>query len=222
MKPASYMSLPLVLAVSIASSTHAQWNVARFDSTKMWTYATFGLDPAFIGSVGVSGVIPGRVKVQLGAEVGSVVAAFDLRDWRSRATARASLIQWGAFRLTTEDAVITRGTSNSIYTAFNLGASTTFTAGAYRRRWFLASEAGFDKSILTRIRNSDWYREYYYADAKNGWYLTPGGTFHAGLTGGVTLGNIDITARAGKLRTERMNDLTPPMYATIGAGIGWR
>lgn len=222
MKPASYMRVSLALATLVASRANAQWNVARFDSTKVWTYATFGLDPAFVGSVGVSGVIPGRVKIQLGAEFGSVVAAFDLHDWRSRATARASLVHWGVFRITGEEAVVTRGTSNSIYSAFNLGSSTTFTAGAYRRRWFVASEVGFDKAVLTRITNSDWYREYYYPDAKNGWYLTPGGTFHAGLTGGVTLGMLEITARAGRLRTERMNDLNPPMYATVGAGFGWR
>src|SRR5262249_27863291 len=157
---------------------------------------------------------------QVGAEFGTVVAAFDMHDWRTRAIARTSIAQWGTFRMTGEGALIARGTSNSIYNALNLGASTAFTAGAYRPGWFLAAETGFDKAISTRITNSDWYREYYYADAKNGWYLTPGGTVHVGLTGGATLGHLELTVRAGTLRTERFNSLAPPMYASVGAGIG--
>ena len=213
-------AVPFVLC--IASCASAQWNVARFDSTKAWTYATFGLDPAFVGTAGVSGVIPGRFKLQVGAEFGTVVAAFDMHDWRARATARTTVVHWGAFRIATEDAFIARGTSNSIYTALNLGASTTLTAGAYRRRWFLAAETGFDKAIATRLTNSNWYREYYYADAKNGWYLTPGGTLHAGVAGGVTAGIAELTVRAGTLRTERWNTLVPPMYGSVGLGIGWK
>lgn len=130
-------------------------------------------------------------------------------------------VHWGAFRIAAEEAVIARGTSNTIYSALNLGAAATFTAGVYRSRWFAATEGGFDKAVVTRITNSDWYRTYYFADAKNGWYLSPGGTFHAGLTAGATLGNIELTARAGTLRTERWNVMTPPMYVSLGAGVGW-
>lgn len=221
MKTASYMKALVLALAFVTSSANAQWNAARFDSTKAWTYASFGLDPAFVAAVGAAGVIPGWTKTQVGAEFGSVVAAFDLRDWRARATARTSAVRWGAFRITAEEAVIARGTSNSIYSALNLGGAVTFTAGLYRRRWFAATEGGFDKAIVTRITNSDWYRTYYYADAKNGWYLTPGGTFHAGLTGGVSIANIELTARAGTVRTERWNAMTPPMYVSLGAGVGW-
>jgi hypothetical protein len=215
------MKASFVLVVSIASSASAQWNVARFDSTKVWTYATFGLDPAFVATVGVSGVIGGRARVQLGAEFGSVVAAFDMRDWRARAIGRTTVAHLGWFRVTGEEAVIARGTSNSIYSAVNVGASTAFTAGAYQRRWFFAAEAGFDKAIATRVTNSEWYREWYYADAKNGWYVSPGGTFHAGLIGGVNIGRLELVARAGQLRTEQLNAMNPPMYGTLGVGLGW-
>jgi hypothetical protein len=224
MNSASYMKgwLALTVVALGASTANAQWNVARFDSTTMWTYASFGLDPAFVATAGVAGVIPGRSKVQVGAEFGSVVAAFDLRDWRARAAARTTTAHWGSVRITAEEAVIARGTSNSIYSALNLGASATVTAGVYRQRWFAATEGGFDKAVVTRITNSEWYRTYYYADAKDGWYRAPGGTFHAGLTGGVTFGSIELAARAGTLRTERLNAMIPPIYVSLGAGVGWK
>src|SRR5262249_53447408 len=103
-------SLAIVL---VNTSADAQWNVARFDSTKGSVYATFGLDPAFITTVGAAGVIHGRVNVQVGAEVGAVTARFDLNDWRARLTGRTTVVHWGAFRITGEDALIARGTSNA-------------------------------------------------------------------------------------------------------------
>ena len=33
-------------------------------------------------------------------------------------------------------------------------------------------------AVITHIKHSDWYRDNYYADAKDGWYLNAGGTFH--------------------------------------------
>ncbi len=221
MKPVMKSAFVVGLFVVGAETASAQWNVARFDSTKTWTYTTFGLDPAFVASAGVARVISGGSGVQIGAEAGSVVARLDLRDWRARVTARMTAARWGSFRITAEEAVIARGTSNSIYNALNLGASATLTAGVYRRGWFAATEAGFDKAVLTRITNSDWYRSYYYSNAKDGWYRSPGGTFHAGLASGVSLGIVELTARAGTLRTERLNAMTPPLYLSVGAGIGW-
>jgi len=116
-------------------------------------------------------------------------------------------------------AFITRGTENSIYRAFNFGADFTGAAGVYRRSWFLAGEFGFDKAVITHIAHTDWYRTHFYPEAKDGWYLNAGGTFHYGVTGGVAFGRPELAVRAGRLRTEDFNDLTPPMYAGVGVGF---
>jgi hypothetical protein len=85
--------------------------------------------------------------------------------------------------------------------------------------WFAAGEVGFDKSIITHIKHSTWYREHYYPGAKDGWYMDAGGTYRFGLTSGMALGSAELSGRAGFLRTERLNDLTPPMYAVLGLGF---
>lgn len=101
----------------------------------------------------------------------------------------------------------------------HFGSDFTGTAGVYRPRWFLAGEFGFDKAIITHLTQSDWYRTYFYPDAKDGWYLNAGGTFHYGVTGGVAFGRTELALRAGWLRTEEFNDVQPPMYAGLGLGI---
>jgi hypothetical protein len=91
----------------------------------------------------------------------------------------------------------------------------------YRSGWFAAGEFGFDKAIITHVTHSDWYRTYFYAQARDGWYLNTGGTFHYGLVGGFAIGRTELLLRYGALRTEQFNDLTPPMYASLGFGVAF-
>lgn len=211
----------LVLSGLATRDAAAQWNVARFGSSRNQMYTTFGLDPALVTSVGYGRVVPlfGRA-VQLGAEVGVVAFDFDSRDFRARMQARASLLHWRSLHLVGSAAFITRGTENTIYRAINFGSDFTAAAGVYRPSWFLAGEFGFDKAVITHVTHSDWYRRNVYADAKDGWYLNAGGTFHYGVTGGVAIGRTELAARAGWLQTEDFNDMLPPVY--VGLGIGFR
>ena len=122
-------------------------------------------------------------------------------------------------RLVGSAAFITRGTENSIYRALNFGADVTGALGVYRRRWFVAGEFGRDKAINTHITHSDWYRENVYPDAKDGWYLDAGVTYHYGVASGVAIGRTELALRAGWQRTEDFNDLLPPIYASLGVGF---
>jgi hypothetical protein len=123
--------------------------------------------------------------------------------------------------LTGSATFITRGTENSIYRGLNFGADFTSTAGVYRPRWFAAGEFGFDKAVITHITHSDWYRQHYYADAKDGWYLNAGGRYHYGVISGLALGKAELVGRFGFQRTEDFNTLLPPMYASLGMGFGF-
>jgi hypothetical protein len=214
--------LGLLLTALLVVPTAAQWNVTRFDSNPNRIYATFGLDPAFFPAVGYARVtsIFGH-RVQVAGDVGIVAAEVDTRDFRARLHFLTSFVSWRSLHLTGSTALIARGTDNSIYRGYNFGTDLTGALGLYRRGWFVAAEFGIDKAGITHIKHSDWYRTYFYADAQDGWYRDPGGTIHYGLSAGVTVGNAELLARFGQLCTEEFNELTPPMYASIGLGFAF-
>jgi len=216
------LALGLALVVLAADGAAGQWNAARLDGPANRVYTSFGLDPAFVPTVGYARTV--RLwghPLQLAGDIGIVAAEFDTRDFRARVDAFTSLLHWRSVHLTGSAAFITRGTENTIYQGLNFGADVTGTLGLYRHRWFVAGEFGFDKAIITHITHSDWYRTYFYPDAKDGWYLTGGGTFHYGGVAGLTLGATELVARYGWRRTENWDALTPPMYATVGIGVGF-
>jgi hypothetical protein len=201
----------------------AQWNVARFDTDRGRVYTTAGIDPAVITTAGYARVLPVFGKdVRFFGDGGVVAAKMDWHDFRARLGMHAPLVRWRSVYLTASSTFITRGTKNSVYQAVSFGADLTGTVGVYRRGWYAAGEVGKDKSIMTHVTNSDWYRTYFYPDAKDGWYLDDGGTIHLGIAGGVDVRGVELQGRAGVLRTERFNQMIPPLYATLGVGFGIR
>jgi hypothetical protein len=215
-------AIGLALVALTARDATAQWNAARLDGNPNRVYSTLGIDPAVLPTVGYARIV--RLfghPFQLAGDVGVVAAEWDTRDFRARLDAFTSLLRWRSLHLTGSAAFITRGTSNSIYDGLNFGADFTGALGVHRHRWFAAGEFGFDKAVITHITHSEWYRQYFYPEAKDGWYLTGGGTFHYGLAAGVTLGPTELVARYGWRRTERFGELTPPMYASLGIGLGF-
>lgn len=219
MKLVATAVLPSVLA---ATTAHAQWNVARFGMERNRAYTTFGLDPAFVGALGYGRVV--RVKAhdfQLTGDAGLATASMDARDFRARLGTQTSLLRWRSVHVTGSASALVRGTDNAVYQGFNWGADVSGTLGVYRPRWFAAGEAGKDKAIVTHITHSRWYRDNFYPDAKDGWYLDAGGTMRAGVTGGLALGRTELALRAGWQRTERWNPTTSPVYASVGMGVGF-
>lgn len=214
--------LGLLVSAVVAPDAAAQWNVARFDAGRDRVYATFGLDPAFVTTVGYARMVPlfGH-GFQFAGDVALANTGWDLSDFRARLQAQTSIVRWRSLQLTGSATFITRGTENSIYRAINFGSDFTATGGVYRSGWFAAGEFGFDKAIITHITHSDWYRRYYYPDAKDGWYLNAGGTFHYGVVGGVTIGRVELVGRLGMRRTESFKEVTPPLYGGLGIGVGF-
>jgi hypothetical protein len=214
--------LGLLAVVPFAAQISAQWNLARFDEAANRVYTTVGLDPAFLPTVGYARVLSvfGH-PVQLAGDVGIAMAEFDSRDFRAQVQALTSLVHWRSLYLTGSTTIIGRGTENTIYRGYNFGVDLTGTLGLYRPRWLVAGEFGLDKALVTRVTHSDWYRTYFYADAKDGWYRDTGGTVHYGLIAGLSVGRVELLARYGMQRTEKLNEMTPPMYASIGLGLAF-
>jgi hypothetical protein len=218
----SIIIVGVLVSAAVAGKAAAQWNVARFGTERQRVFTTFGFDPALVTTVGYGRVVQVTGHdVQWTGDVGVVAAKMDAHDFRARLSMQTSLVQWRSVHLTGSATAITRGTENAIYRGINFGADLSSSVGVYRQRWFAAGEFGFDKAVITHVRHSNYYRTYFYPDAKDGWYLDTGGTYHGGVAGGLSLGRSEVVARVGLLRTERFNELMPPMYASVGVGVGF-
>lgn len=222
MKRLASITVGVLLSVLVAGDAAAQWNAARFGTDRNRVYASFGLDPAFVTSLGYARVVSmSGHAFQFSGELGVAATRMDLRDFRVRLGAETSLVQWRSLHLVGSAVGIARGTDNVIFRGYDFGADVRGRLGVYRPGWFAAAEFGKDKAVITHVTHSDWYRTHYFPDAKDGWYLDAGGTLYHGLATGVALGRAEVTARFGWLRTEDYRELASPVYLSVGVGFGF-
>jgi len=209
----------LVAALGASRVANAQ-AFSRLEPGQQTVTAETGLQSAVVTSLGyAAGLRVGLLDrtVMPFAQATLPVARPDLRDFAVRTGAQTSLVSAGWFDLSAQLAVEVAETDNSIYRGTALRSDLVLLAGHYGRRWFAVAEAGYDRAWLTYVKNSDWYRANIYSDAKDGWYSGTGGTLHAGAKGGMTLGPVELVLRAGVTRTETLQALDLPFYATLGA-----
>ena len=214
---AASLSLLLVLALSRTANAQA---FSRLESGQQTVTAETGLQAGIVTSLGyAAGLrVPAIDRTLMPfAQATLLVAKPDVNDYALRAGSQVSLVEVGWFDLSMQLAFEVAGTENSIYRGTALRTDLVLLAGHYGRRWFAVAEAGYDRAWLTYIENSDYYRSVAFADARDGWYSGAAGMLHAGAKAGVSIGPVEAVLRAGVNKTQALNDMDLPFYATVGA-----
>jgi hypothetical protein len=220
------MSLVWAFAVFVAllalCGTARAQSFSRLEAGEQTVSAETGLQSGIVTSLGYARGLRlaalDRTLIPF-AQASLAVAKPDLHDYALRVGSQISVGSIGWFDLSTQVAFGVAGTENGIYNGTALRTELALLAGHYGRRWFAVVEAGWARAWLTYIENGDWYRTNIYPDARDGWYSGTGGILHAGAKGGVTVGPVELVLRAGVNKTETLQDLDLPFYATLGANF---
>lgn len=113
---------------------------------------------------------------------------------------------------------IYRRYENPLVRLQNFGSEMKGTFGYYKPKWFVATEIGFDKAIVTHFKHSETFKETIYHDVKDGWYEpATGGNFQYGIQTGYSFEKSDITINIGMVTTQDFKT-TPliPYYLMLG------
>ena len=153
--------------------------------------------------------------VLLGADLNLPWASLDTGDWRVRATALVPVVGSDRWKLAATLAPELRASSNEAAQMTGVGVDIGAVGGYYAPGWFLAGETGFDWEIATHVAHSESYRRVMYADARDGWYRSPGGNLRLGLQAGLSFSRYDLVLRAGKLRDLKGEGPMLPLYGTL-------
>jgi hypothetical protein len=219
-------ALGIALLATLCSPTgaHAQEvNLARLDEEPAnHVYVRTGAEWAFVAGVGYARTVAvGQHRLVLVGELTAPWAAMDTSDYQARVGALVPIVGWGGWRLAGSLEPTVRGTKNDLGRMTSIGANAGVTGGFYAHRWFVAGEFGFDYTLATGIESSALYRETVYADARDGWYVNPGGNYRLGGQAGASFGSYDLALRGGILREMMGQPPMFPFYATLALSTSW-
>lgn len=209
----------LLLQPGKAHSQDINWYNLQKDQKHLLNINT-GLDYGLTVGARYGFRLPSKIPVILMLDL-SVPSGEKLADdFKTKIGGYIRLYQLNNFQLSGKIMGVFRRYENPYATLLNFGSDMGITAGYYKRKWFLAGEAGFDKAIVTHFKHKDAYK-LNFPSVKDGWYEpATGGNFYYGLQTGYSFKRSDIYLKAGKILTEDFNTKPiVPFYLQLGYNV---
>ncbi len=146
-----------------------------------------------------------------------------LDDFKTRIGAQFRFAKAGDFQFSGRVYGVFRRYQNDFARLLNFGSDMSIVAGYYKKKFFIAGEAGFDKAIVTHFNHSDAYKELF-PGVQDGWYdPATGGNFYYGLQAGYSFSKSDLVLRLGSLVEQDFRTKpTLPFYVGIGYVLKFR
>ena len=214
-------ALLLVVAIVGPAQAEPRWHVVEGDNRVL---LRAGLDPALGFTVGYGREFPlantGRNWVLFG-EFATTFATFG-SNGSLKPRAWLPIVRYKLFRFSTEGTFELGWTHNRNYNSVRLapGVALLPGIGGDAGRWYVDGEFAYERAIANHVENTDYYREVFYEDARDGWYRGTGSRFRMGLRGGFRIDRWNVEIRLAHDRTERFNfPGGSPFAATLGAGM---
>lgn len=178
----------IIIAFLFIQNLGAQ-NMFNLNETKNITYLRYGIEPTIVFAVGhmhvfnINGI--NRNLAVLGEfsrpqksfgnnyelKTGGIMPVVQLRDWGF------------TFQLNFSTGHVETKNFESQKIAFDYALN----LGLYKEKWYLSLVGEYENIMANKITNSQYYRDYAYPEAKDGWYKGAGGNVQFGLETGFTI-----------------------------------
>lgn len=213
---ALYLVLVFVFMIVNANTQTVNWKNLQKEQKHILS-ASVAADYALVYGVGYGYQLSSKLPIILNASVSIPSGSTILDDYKTKIGGQINWLQSGNFYFRSQLQGIFRRYENSYARLLNFGAVVSTTAGYYKPHWFIAADAGFDKSIVTHFKHSASYKSNFPA-VKDGWYEpATGGNFYYGLQTGYSVKKAGIYLHAGKLIEQDFKTAPMlPFYAELG------
>ncbi len=160
--------------------------------------------------------IPVLLNIEYSAPAGKEL--FD--DFKIKTGGQVVLPAFNNFRFSVRAQGIFRRYGNELVNMLNFGSDISGALGYYRKKWFIATDVGFDKAIVTRFKHSEAYKNQYPL-VSDGWYEpAAGGNFYYGVQLGFSAKHYDVYVRGGNILNQDFRSSPGlPVYGELGINM---
>jgi hypothetical protein len=209
----------VVALVEVGSSQGINWRSLREDQPNVMQFA-FGYDFGVTARFGYSRSLTVITPVLLGLDYSFPMGDELLDDFKVRLGGQIEIVKIGGFSATLKIMGILRRYQNDLVRVVSFGSDFAVLTGYYDPAWSVAGEFGFDKSITSHLKHSDFMRTTFPA-IKDGWYVPTGGHYYYGMQAGKTIGeSYDLSLRVGATRAQDHDeDAEVAYYVQLQLGV---
>lgn len=144
----------------------------------------------------------------------------DLDDTKLALDSQWELWRWRGLRLPLKLGLDWVRTSNDTFTGHALASTLSTSPHRQGQGWLIGVELSWRQSWLTHLSHTDYYRQVFFEQAKDGWYSLSARQLRGGVLGVWKMGSaLEGYARVGLQRDGVFNVLIPPYYASLGVNL---
>lgn len=200
---------------SNAFSQNLNWENLK-PETKHLVNINVGWDYGLVFGVGYGYQLKTKFPIVLNIAYSVPAGENLLDDYKLKIGGQIRLIKIQNFGFSANVHGVFRRYENPLVRMLNFGSDFSGVVGYYKPKWFIAGEAGFDKAIVTHIKNSSAMKDIYPA-VQDGWYVPTGGNFFYGIQTGFSLKSNDLNLKIGKTITQDFKTTASlPVYLQLG------
>lgn len=206
----------LIFSIDSVNAQNINW-AGLNESNKNIITANLGYEYGLVYGLGYGRQFKSRLFPIVASLEYSIPSGKNIKDdFKIKGGAQIRWFEFHNFQFSTNIWGVFRRYENNFTRLDNFGSVFSGTVGYYRPKWFVSGEFGFDKAIVTNVKQSETYKDQY-PDAISGWYITTGGNFSYGLLAGYTFESNEINIKFGKMVAQdlRTKPLIP-LYAQLG------
>ena len=212
--------LILLFTLLISASLNAQTTL-RENSTKNAVYGHIGINPSTLLTVGYQRYLADSVfnrEIIVFSEISSSLFTPGPKDSEIKLGGIISIYEWNKFKII-NSLNFSYGSAQSInFDSKKLAVGDELAIGFYGPKSFVATSIEFEHVYLNHLKHSDYFKDTYFSDVKDGWYKGLGGAFQFGIETGFTLKKkVDIHLELKVPFTEKFNSyMGSPFHLTLG------
>lgn len=211
-----YVLTLLLLAGQQVFPQTLNWQSLR-ESDRHIVNVNLGMEYGLVYGIGYSQHIKSKRPIVANIEYSFPSGGEIFDDFKVKMGGNIRWLKVNDFQFSTSIHGIFRQNNADFVQLANFGSVIIGVVGYYRPKWFVATEFGFDKAIVTHFKHSESYKENF-PQVRDGWYQpSTGGNFSFGLQLGYSIRQSDVYLKIGKMVAQDFTT-TPliPVYGQLG------
>jgi len=208
--------MTILVSINVLNAQTTNWQAFE-SSNKSTIYYNMGYDFAMTARLGYGHKINAKNPILIITDLTIPMGNDLIDDLKFRIGGQMQILRKNNIGVTATLYAIVRRHQTSLVKQIGFGSETALAIGYYKPKWHVATELGFDKSIITHLKHSDLMSDNY-PGIRDAWYTDAGGHFYYGIQASRKINTrMKIDLRLGKTNAQgdHMNALLP-VYFQLG------
>lgn len=200
--------LTILLFIVLSQTINAQ-NIFNLDEKDKAVYSRLGIEPTYVFALGYMQSFQlkaiNRNAVAYG-ELSSPIKDFGINNYEVKAGGILNVVKWKNIGVTYNLNFSTGKVQTKNFSSQKYAFGNKLCLGSFQDKWFIALGGEYEKIFANKITHTEYYRDFIFPEAIDGWYNGAGGNIQLGLEAGLTIKEIlDLRVEFKVPRSERFN-----------------